>query len=333
MKPFSHATQQLLTYSLLPGVGAQTLRALANIPQFWEWSPRELAQQIPLLAKTTLLSTTSWEKAKTAAQHQLDQCNQFDTKLISRLDSDYPELLARSPDDPILLWVKGQLPSPAQPTVAVIGAREATEHGLEIAARISRYLVAQNYSIVSGLAVGVDSASHRSTLDSNGHTIAVLAHGLQTIAPKENRELAERILEKGGALVSEYPFGRAPKGHQYVQRDRTQAGLSQGVVMIQTDLKGGSLHATRAALSYGRWVAVPYPTEHDRAMGSPKIQANLLIADGTTDQKLKLLRCNQNALSKVRILRSKGDYEFLQPESQPVRNSLESEEPRQSSFL
>lgn len=332
MKSVTNTTRQLLTYALLPGIGPQTLRALSDIPLFWEHSPDELAQRIPLLAKA-LLSTGSLEKAKASAHDQLEQCEQTNTQLLSRFDAEYPALLAQSPDDPTLLWVKGTLPKPSQPTVAVIGARAATEHGLEIAGRITRHLVEQNYSIVSGLAVGIDAASHTAALDAYGHTVAVLAHGLQTVAPKENLALAERILVEGGALVSEYPFGRAPRGHQYVQRDRTQAGLSQGVVMVQTDLKGGSLHATRAALSYGRWVAVPYPTEYDLSIRSPKIQANLVIASGTNIQRMKLLRCNQNALSRVRILRSRDDYECLQPGVQPINDPLPDEEPQQGSFF
>lgn len=85
--------------------------------------------------------------------------------------------------------------------------------------------------------------------------------------------------------------------------------------MVQTDLKGGSLHATRSALYYGRWVAVPYPTKQDLAMLEPKIQANLVIADGTPAEKMELLRCSEPAMSHIRLLRSSEDYARLQPET------------------
>jgi DNA processing protein len=91
----------------------------------------------------------------------------------------------------------------------------------------------------------------------------VLAHGLQTVAPRQHQSLADDILAGGGALLSEFPFGRPPLPPQFVKRDRTQAGLAQGVVMIQSDVRGGSLHAARAALVYQRWLAVPYPTGKD----------------------------------------------------------------------
>lgn len=95
---------------------------------------------------------------------------------------------------------------------------------------------------------------------------------------------------------------------QFVKRDRTQAGMAQGVVMIQSDLIGGSLHASRAALDYQRWLAVPYPTSLDRSNSEPKIQANLMIADGADAQKEELLRCTPSALHRVLILRGKEDY-------------------------
>lgn len=332
MNNVSIATQRLLTYALLPGIGSQTLRVLADIPHLVERSPQELTRRLPLLSRA-LHTTQAWDKAEAAALHQLRESERTDTRIVSRLDPDYPVLLAQSSDDPVVLWVRGTLPSSTQPTVAVIGAREATLHGLEIANRVTRHLVEKGFSIVSGLAVGVDTAAHAAALDVGGHTIAVLAHGLQTVSPSENRILADRILASGGALLSEYPLGRAPRSHQFVQRDKTQAGLAQGVIMIQTSLQGGSLHATRAALSYGRWVAVPYPTDFDRTSKAPKIEANLVIADGTTAEKMDLLHCNEAALAHIRVLRTREDYSHLQPQEQTTAAHPVPSEPLQQSFF
>lgn len=139
--------------------------------------------------------------------------------------------------------------------------------------------------------------------------MAVLAHGLHTISPLKNRKLAEEILSSGGALLSQYPIGREAIPQQFVQRDKTQAGMAQGVVMIQSDMEGGSLHASRAALSYDRWLAIPYPTEQDRTKKEPKIQANLLLADGDEAARKELLRLKDSSrLDRVLILRSKEDY-------------------------
>ncbi|MCY1306147.1 DNA protecting protein DprA [compost metagenome] len=112
-------------------------------------------------------------------------------------------------------------------------------------------------------------------------------------------------------MVSEYPFGTKPQPQFFVKRDRTQAGLAQGVVMVQSDIKGGSLHASRAALDYGRWLAVPYPTEEDIENKEPKIQANLTMANGGSAEKLGLLRCSNFDLERLNIIRGKDDYDKL----------------------
>src|SRR5690606_23354050 len=127
------------------------------------------------------------------------------------------------------------------------------------------------------------------------------------------------------ALVSQFPYGTAPLPPHFVKRDRTQAGLAQGVVMVQSDLKGGSLHAARAALNYGRWLAVPYPTERDRRASEAKIQANLLLADGSPEAKVDLLKSVTRAdLDGIIVLRSKEDLErCLKPAARaPVQGTL-----------
>ena len=224
------------------------------------------------------------------AEEQVEQAERLGCKILSPLDEGYPVLLAATNDFPLILWVKGRLPAISERSVAIIGPREPTRHGEIIATRMSTYFVSEGWSVVSGLAKGCDAAAHRAALAAGGHTVAVLAHGLQTISPKEHKELAAQIVDQGGALVSEFPIGWPPQGGQFVQRDRTQAGLSQGVVMVQSGLNGGSLHAPRAALKYGRWVAVPEPTKLDTFQRSEKIQANLLLTGNDVLRKVKLMQ-------------------------------------------
>lgn len=138
-----------------------------------------------------------------------------------------------------------------------------------------------------------------------------MAHGLQTIAPARHKNLAQRILNSGGTLITEYRFGQEPLPTNFVKRDRIQAGLAQGVVMIQSDTSGGSLHASRASVEYGRWLAVPYPTEMDIQRNEPKVQANLLLADGSSQDKVDLLKCQQADLRRLIILRSRDDYGLM----------------------
>ena len=307
MSDISPATGKLLALSMLRGIGPATLRKMAAMPNFETATPELLSHQFPSNS-TVLRDHQAWSLALDEAEKQLEEAERHGARILSALDPDYPTLLSATKDDPFLLFVRGILaPSPTK-SVAVIGTREPTAHGAIIGQRIAQYLVEQGWSVVSGLAKGCDAIAHQAALDHGGHTVAVLAHGLHTVAPKTNQRLAEDILNKGGALVSEYKFDVEPRPEFFVKRDRIQAGMAQGVVMIQSDHRGGSLHASRAALDYSRWLAVPYPTDQDRQKGEPKIQANLTIAEGSEQERMELLRTSANVLNRIIILRSREDY-------------------------
>lgn len=304
--------------SMLKGVGPATLRKASQVFGFESKTVEQLAIDVPALKSA--LGGGAWSDALIKAEEQVELAERSGCLILSPLDEDYPKLLAATKDDPFLLWVRGTLAPAPEKSVAIIGTREPTEHGRLIAQRITRFFVEQGWSVVSGLALGCDGIAHQEAVDAHGHTVAVMAHGLQTVAPAKHRKLAEDILNSGGALVSQYPIGRDAIPQQFVQRDKTQAGMAQGVVMIQSDLQGGSLHASRAALDYGRWLAVPYPTPPDREKNEPKIQANLLLADGNDERRRELLKLKDDqALERVLILRGKEDYSrCLEDTSTPV---------------
>jgi len=119
-------------------------------------------------------------------------------------------------------------------------------------------------------------------------------------------------LANDGALVTEFVFGEEPIPRNFAARDKTQAGMSRGVIMIQSDLIGGSLHASRASLSYGRILAVPSVTERDLANQEPKAEANRVLVEGSDSQKIELLKCKPQDLNLLFAIRSKGDYETLE---------------------
>jgi len=302
----SQATVRLLAFGMLKGVGPATLRKIAMVDGFERLRPDEIGRIFSAVEKA-LREDSAWKVANDAAERQVELSRDAGATVLSLADLNYPLQLRQTNDDPAILYVKGAL-SFDQPSVALIGTRKPTEHGIEITKRLAKYFVSEGWSVISGLALGCDAVAHQAALDTGGHTVAVLAHGLQTIAPSKNRQLAEDILSSGGALVSEFPFGVEPLPQYFVQRDKTQAGMAEGVVMVQSDIEGGSLHASRAALSYGRWLAVPYPTVQDRASGSEKIQANLLLADGSEAERADLLRVPVSRLNQVVILRTKKDY-------------------------
>lgn len=338
MTVVSSPTRALLTLFALKGIGPAALKKVAALPAFWEQSLEDLCEAVPQVAKSADGGSSGavWQKAKDRADEQIAAAEKHDARIISPIDDEYPKLLAATKDDPFLLFVKGSLAKSQQQSVAIIGTREPTQHGQLIARRITQFFVEQRWSVVSGLAIGCDATAHETTIEAGGHTVAVLAHGLHMIAPSRHKRLAQDILEAGGALVSEYSFGTNVLGAQFVKRDRTQAGLSLGVVMIQSDIQGGSLHASRAALDYKRWLAVPYPTDRDRENGEPKVQANIVIAEGTDLERADILRCPISSLHLVRVVRGREDYlRLIEPDGEkagvsapilPNRDALSIEE-------
>lgn len=306
----SSTTQKLLAYSMLRGVGPAKLRtlaskgALASLP-FGSEDP----VGVPAIDKA-VADRGSWRTAQQEALRQAELAEKTGTWIISTVDEGYPRLLSQTRDDPFILFVRGQLPPPDSRLVSVIGTRQPTRHGEIITERLTEFLVQNERWIVSGLALGCDTIAHKTCVSHGGRTIAVLAHGLQTVAPASNRRLADEIIDSGGALVTEYRFGVEALPPQFVRRDHTQAGLSEGVVMIQSDQNGGSLHASRAAIKYGRWLAAPAPTDADRSAKATKVEANLILADGTAEERAKLLSCKTEDTLQVRILRSRADYEL-----------------------
>lgn len=327
MNEITSETHALLTLSLIKGVGPATLRGvtpagLADSSDLREHLPPRKAAKIG----SDALASAAAEAAK-----QVELCMEAGVRIISRMDPDYPKLLVKTADDPQILFVRGELAKSPENSVAVIGTREPTEHGRIITDRLARFIASEGWSIVSGLALGCDTIAHEAAVQTGGHTVAVLAHGLQTIAPTRNRRLAERIVEAGGALISEYRFGQPPLPQQFAKRDRIQAGLARGVVMIQSDVVGGSLIASRAALEYDRWLAVPAPTDRDTANRESKIEANLLLVNGTPEEKARLLRCKLGSVSRLRVIQGRADYEALlcvlddnsaAPAVRPIQQSL-----------
>lgn len=305
----STATSLLLGLSFLKGVGSRVLKAIASHPDLHHVEADRAPDSIAALLGNP--SVVAWKDAQGEACRQIDRAAEAGARVVSVADPEYPALLAATPDDPAILFVKGNFAQPSAGSVAVIGTRNPTAHGIVIAGKVTGFLAEQGCSIVSGLAIGCDFVAHRTALDMKAHTVAVLAHGLHTVAPPRHRDLADEIVASGGALVTEYRFGQDVQKHQYVKRDRIQAGLAIGVVMIQSDVFGGSLHATRAALDYGRWIAVPYPTAMDLEADEPKIKGNLLIAEGADEQRISVLRCSRDALGRILVLRSRADYERM----------------------
>src|SRR5688572_17642610 len=177
--------------------------------------------------------------------------------LLSCNASDYPELLRHTPDAPALLYLRGNAATLAEPQLAMVGSRNCTAGGRATARRFAARFARLGLCITSGLALGIDAASHEGALDAEGTTVAVLAHGLDTVYPRQHHALADRIAE-AGALVSEYPPGTPPLQHHFPCRNRIIAGLASGTLVVEAAQDSGSLITARLAGVAGREVfAVP----------------------------------------------------------------------------
>jgi DNA processing protein len=213
------------------------------------------------------------------SEDELERCVLAGVKALAIYDDDYPERLRDTPDPPAVLYVKGD-PRGLHMAycVAVVGTREPTLFGEKVARRSAATAAEEGFAIISGLAHGCDTFGHEGCLDAQGVGVAVMAHGLDKVYPAANRGLAERLLESGGCLVSEYPLGMTPLRTAFAERDRIQSGLSDGVLVVETDVKGGTMHTVRFSREQRRALACiehPLNLRHEeKTQGNQKLLAD-----------------------------------------------------------
>ncbi|MGD8939822.1 MAG: DNA-processing protein DprA [Gammaproteobacteria bacterium] len=177
---------------------------------------------------------------------------------------DYPAGLRSIHNPPQTLYVRGNIELLHRPGVAIVGTRQCSKAGATIAQRIAKFLTEQCYVIVSGLALGIDAAAHEGGIE---RTIAVLAHGLHEAFPKANAGLAKRILDSGGAWVSEHPEGIPPSRDKFVPRNRIQVGLSVGSIIVESDIKGGTMTHANFAIKESHPLFAVLPQDSTNTMG------------------------------------------------------------------
>ena len=189
---------------------------------------------------------------------EFKKAEKFGVTIVTPADEAYPEMLRTAPGRPLALYVKGDVAALSKPAVAIVGTRRVTPYGADQAAKFAHDLAANGWMILSGLALGIDAEAHRAALDAGGVTVGVLGSGLDQFYPPENRELAREMVRKGGAVVSEFPFGRTPDTQTFPQRNHVVAALAKGVLAIEAPPKSGTLITTGIAADLGRTVmAVP----------------------------------------------------------------------------
>lgn len=251
----------VLTLLALHGVGPQATERLrgrfATLQAIVEASPKDL-EVVSASVRTSLRDQEAWKSAYLRALSILTEAERQGVRVLTVADDDYPVLLREIRDRPPVLYVRGQLRRDRR-AVACIGTRTPSRFGEEVTKRITSALAERGWSIVSGLAVGVDSLAHQAALEKGAHTVAVLANGLDAVYPKKNTQLANDILNAGGAWISEQPCGVPATPRNLVQRDRIQSAMSVATVVMQTGVVGGSMHTVRFTLMQGRLLVAPVP--------------------------------------------------------------------------
>jgi DNA processing protein len=275
--PHDDALIDLLRLTMVAGVGPHLLKALldrfASAKNVFAAS-RAALRDVPGIGPKLAESIADAPRQIDAAQ-ELDLCRREGVAVLAQSDGEYPPLLKDIPDPPSLLYVKGKLEPRDQLAIAIVGSRRATPYGERTAERLAGALVRTGFTVVSGLARGIDAAAHRGALKAGGRTIAVLANGLSSIYPPEHADLARAVAESG-ALASEMPMRQSPLAGLFTQRNRIVSGLCLGVVVVEATPRSGSLSTARHALEQNREVfAVPGPVDSLSSRGCHR-----LIRDG-----------------------------------------------------
>jgi DNA processing protein len=214
-----------------------------------------------------ILGFSRWD----AVEQEIQRAKRAGATLVPFTSPAYPPRLRMIADPPPLLYVKGRLTPEDQQAVAVVGSRSASEYGCRVARQLCRELRLLGFTVVSGLARGLDGAAHEATLSAGGRTIAVLGSGIDRPYPPEHVKLYQRISESG-AVISEFPMGTGPLAFNFPARNRLISGLSLGVVVVEATEKSGSLITAALALEQGREVfAVPGEAGASRSRGTHRL--------------------------------------------------------------
>ena len=189
----------------------------------------------------------------TAADEELGRVRELGADVLILDDGTYPAMLGEIADPPLTLYVRGDWAACFEaPCVGVVGSRRCSTYGQNVATMLARDLAARGVTVVSGLARGIDAAAHRGALEAGGRTVAVLGTGVDEVYPRDHRKLAEEILARGGALVSQFPLGTPPLPENFPYRNRIISGLSLGVVLVEAAENSGSLITARLAMEQNR---------------------------------------------------------------------------------
>ncbi|MCC6476484.1 DNA-protecting protein DprA [bacterium] len=284
----------LLNLLAVPGVGswgALRLVQAFGLPSDVFHASEAALRSVPRVGERIIEGLRGKRSDAEPGLMQFESVRQCSAALLTFWDDDYPDLLKKIDQDaPVVLFVRGKLASEGN-RVSFVGTRRATEYGKRATRELIAGLQGKEIEVISGLASGIDGAAHQAALDCGLTTHAVFGCGVDIIYPDHNKPLAEKILESGGSLISEYPPGTQPSAYTFPQRNRIIAGLCQATLVVEAPEKSGALITARLAGEYGREVAaVPGSIVGGRSNGCHELLKNGAALIDSAEDILSLLK-------------------------------------------
>lgn len=276
----------VLSLLQMPGIGRKTVIQHCCIEPETKCDLTSLRRIIEYARKNNSRikqsDTETINSAVSKATQIIETCEKYNIKIISYVDTNYPERLFSSDDPPAILYYIGSIDflNQGKKAVAIIGTLTPTDLGSRIAIRIGERIAEAGFISVSGLALGCDTGGHTGSINKSGLSVAILANGLEKVYPEENTDLAKKITEHGGCIISEYPPETIMQRGYFVDRDRLQAALSDAIFVVETDIQDGTMHTVSFGRKYGKPI---YCFKHpENYLSIPVTQGNQkLIIDGT----------------------------------------------------
>jgi DNA processing protein len=316
----SPAGREYLRLHLTPDVGPRRLKSLiahfGSIQAVMGASQAEL-QHVdgigPKIAEALLRARDT-----TPVDKEIARAAEHGARILCPEDAEYPRSLLPMSDPPTCLYVRGALQPTDAVAIGVVGTRKCSQYGLEQAGRFAELLAAAGFTIVSGLARGIDAAAHRGAMRANGRTIGVLGNGLSRVYPPEHADLAKAIVDgSSGAVVSELPMDTGPEAKNFPGRNRLIAGLTVGTIVVEAGIPSGALITAHQAIDYGREVFA-IPGRIDQPQRTAGVHS--LLRDG----KAKLITCLEDILDElgdVGTIMARGLPAAQESDVSPVRRS------------
>lgn len=278
--------EALVALNMIEHVGPVRLRQLLEHfgdPAAILKASRAMLASVRGIGDDTAAAIVNWEKS-VPLDAELKRIAEFGCHVLTQQDESYPPLLREIYDPPIVLYVKGTLDARDKNSVALVGSRQTTHYGIEVARKLAYQLAYTGVTVVSGGARGIDTAAHQGALTAKGRTLAVLGTGINIVFPPENAELFERIASNG-AIVTQFPFNRPADKQSFPIRNRIVAGITLGTVVVEANLTSGALITANFATDYGRQVfAVPGPVTSPRSKGCHDlIKKGAKLCEGAED--------------------------------------------------